>query len=277
MYLKHMNSDPGVQNFNPLLDPPPADVKLRSAPLALVVTQLRFASIGKIEDRAYIASFQELVRKDYPLLGEDKISFTVNLGMPVAPTPSNTRTRWHMTSIDGAWRLILTQDFIALETSKYHTRQDFLGRWGRILKAFRDCFQDVTGLRFGLRYLNRVSDPGLLARLPELVRKEALGIASILPHPPASITETHYSVPEGMMLARWGFLHPGATHDASISPVALPSWVLDYDLYEDREQTGNVVDLESIGAKAEAFSLRGYAFFRWMVTDEFLSAHGAER
>jgi len=210
-----MQVEQKVQDFNPLHDAPPSEVKLERAPLALVVTQLRFASIPKIEEQAHIASFQERMRKEYPLLSEDKVSFALNLP---SQGVGHTRTLWRMNSFDNGWRLILCQDFIALETDRYQDREDFLGRWERIVAAFTASFDAVVGLRYGLRYLNRVTDPALLERLPELVRTEALGVTALLPRPTVALTEMQIPVAEGQMLARWGLLPAAATHDPSIVP-----------------------------------------------------------
>jgi uncharacterized protein (TIGR04255 family) len=271
-----MNHDLIVRNGNPLVDPPPSDVKLERAPLSLVVTQFRFAPITKMEDQAYIASFQEQVRGEYPLLVPERMTLSMTLGAPSASTSVNTRTIWRMNSLDDRWRLILCQDFVALETTAYQSRADFLERWGRILSAFSSSFRDVTGLRFGLRYVNRISDPGLLSRIPELIRKEALGISALLPPAGVALSEAVYAVPEGSMLARWGFLPPGTTHDMGIQPAPMASWILDYDLFVDSNQSGRPIAPEEIAQKAHEFCLRGYSFFRWMTTEDFLIAHGGK-
>lgn len=268
-----MNPDSVVQNINPLVDPPPAEVKLVRAPLSLVVTQFRFAPIMKIEDQSYIASFQEQVRGEYPLLAREQLNLNVALGDGSQPV-SNTRTIWRMTSIDGAWRLILSQEFVALETTDYLSRADFLDRWKRILGAFAANIHGVAGLRYGLRYVNRIEGSDLVARIPELVRKEALGVASLLPPAGVSLTESVFKVAEGTMLARWGFLPANTTHDMAITATPHPSWVLDYDLFVEGLQSGAPLGTDDVLRKAEEFCHRGYAFFRWMTTPAFLDAFG---
>lgn len=268
-----MNSDLGIQNYNPLVDPPPAEVKLVRAPLFLVVTQFRFAPIIKIEDPSYIASFQEQVRGEYPMLAREQLNLNLPLG-DGAPSMNNIRTTWRMTSIDGAWRLILSQDFVALETIAYLSRADFLERWKRILGAFAENIHGVAGLRYGLRYVNRIEGSDLVGRIPELVRKEALGVASLLPPAGVSLTESVFKVAEGAMLARWGFLPANTTHDMAIAATPNPSWVLDYDLFVDGIQSGVPLGIDDVLRKANEFCHRGYAFFRWMTTPSFLDAFG---
>jgi len=50
--------------------------------------------------------------------------------------------------------------------------------------------------------------------------------------------------------------------------------VLDCDLFVDA--AGTPIDLGSLQSLASSFSRRSYAFFRWMVTEAFLKAHGAQ-
>ncbi len=268
-----MNSDLVVQNINPLVDPPPPEVTLTRAPLSLVVTQFRFAPIIKIEEQSYIASFQEQVRGEYPLFAREQINLTLAIGDVPQPV-NNIRTIWRMTSIDGTWRLILSQEFVALETTAYLSRADFLERWRRILGAFAANFHGVAGLRYGLRYVNRIEGRDLVARIPELVRKEALGVVSLLPPAGLSLTETVFKVAEGSMLARWGFLPANTTHDMAIAATSNPSWVLDYDLFVDGIQSGATLGIDDVLRKADEFCHRGYAFFRWMTTPAFLDAFG---
>jgi uncharacterized protein (TIGR04255 family) len=62
--------------------------------------------------------------------------------------------------------------------------------------------------------------------------------------------------------------------DPSIPPVPADSWVLDLDAYnEDAEP----FDAKQIAQSALRLAGRGYAFFRWSVTPEFLEKFGAAK
>lgn len=52
---------------NPLIDPPPPEVPLKSAPLIRVIAQVRFPPILSIEKQEFVASFQEAIRDKYPI------------------------------------------------------------------------------------------------------------------------------------------------------------------------------------------------------------------
>lgn len=264
-----MNSDLGIQIFNPLFDPPPADLMLGNAPLALVITQVRFAPVAKMDDETYIADFQDRIRKHYPMFSYERVAFSpVFLQAMNAGEPAPSQVFWRMFSVDGTWRVILTRDFLALETTAYSNRADFLERWTAILEAFNTSFRDITGTRFGLRYLNRINGEEL-TRLDQLVRPEALAITSLLGTPDVALSEARYSVPEGRIHARWGHLPANATHDPSIMPVSEPTWIMDTDLSIEQIP----LDLSKIGDLAGRFSARGYGFFHWMMTNKFRSEH----
>ena len=126
-------------------------------------------------------------------------------------------------------------------------------------------------MRFGLRYLNRIHGDEL-SRLNQLVRPEALGLIAALGQPDVAITEVRYPVPEGHIHARWGFIPANGTHDPSIMPSSVPSWILDTDLSIEQVP----LDLSQIGELAKRFSARGYSFFHWMMTDAFRAEHSLE-
>ncbi len=267
-----MNSDLDVQNSNPLVDPPPQSVQLKGAPLPIVLTQLRFFPVANMESQGYIAGFQEAVRKDYPRFSSEKLEVSFQIPFGSSSSIPTARTFWRMASFDSKWILTLTQDFLTLETTDYKHRDDFVARWGAIVAAFNSSFSNITVTRLGLRYVNRVDDPTLIARLPEIVKPQALGVAALLPGPDVSMSEALYAVPEGKMRVRWGILPANAIHDPSIQPSPNPSWILDYDIFQ--EPTELPLDLSTIQEVTARFSERGYAMFRWMVKDSFLKSFG---
>lgn len=258
--------------YNPLRDEPFSDLRLVNAPLVFVITQVRFAPVAKMDDQAYIADFQDRIRKHYPLFTSEQVSLPPLFQQAMAPGSSiPSQMFWRLHSLDGAWRVILTRDFLALETSAYSTRDDFLARWTTVLDAFNASFRDITGIRFGLRYLNRIQGEEL-SRLDQLVRPEALGLIAVLGQPDVAVTEVRYPVPEGQIHARWGFIPANASHDPSIMPSPEPSWILDMDLSIEQVP----LDLSRIGELAKRFSARGYSFFHWMMTDTFRAEHSQE-
>jgi hypothetical protein len=55
-----------VIDVNPLVATPPPEVPLINAPLVRVIAQVRFPPILSIEQQAFVGSFQEAIRAEYP-------------------------------------------------------------------------------------------------------------------------------------------------------------------------------------------------------------------
>ena len=77
--------------------------------------------------------------------------------------------------IDGAWRVSLTPEFVALETLAYTSRGDFIGRMRTVLEAVDKHVEPAVVQRLGLRYIDRVTGEAL-GEIAALVRPEMLGI-----------------------------------------------------------------------------------------------------
>ncbi len=65
--------------------------------------------------------------------------------------------------------------FMALETSAYQSRRDFLARLERFLKAVNDSFPLRFSERFGIRYIDRIVDADVAA-IQQLIRPEMAGL-----------------------------------------------------------------------------------------------------
>ena len=57
---------------NPLEAPTPEEVPLNDAPLVRVIAQLRFPEILSVEQREFVAPFQEATRSRYPVLRQEQ-------------------------------------------------------------------------------------------------------------------------------------------------------------------------------------------------------------
>lgn len=260
--------------FDPLAAAPPAEVPLKNAPLVRVIAQLRFPTIAAIEQRSFLAAFQEAIRAEYPVLRPEMTKGVLLGPQGVAAMPE--QTTWRFADVDGAWRVSLAPDFMALETTAYRSRRDFLERLKEAVEALDEHIQPKVIDRLGVRYIDRITGESA-KEIARLVRPEIGGLATtaLAPHVQHAISEVLLSVGEqSAMVARWGRLPPNATVDpAAMEPVAAPSWILDIDMFS-RESTR--FDPEQIMEKAAAFAERSYAFFRWAVTDEFLRRYGGE-
>lgn len=251
----------------------PARILLDPDPLVRVVAQVRFAPVLSIREPSFIAPFQEAIRGDYPLARREQQQ-QVALGAQGALTMDESVV-WRFSDAYSNWQVTLSDSFVSLDCNDYTNRPDFMARLSHALAAVGEHVRPVLTHRVGVRYTDRLSDPVKLERLPEFIRPEMLGLGSAGFSGGQAATEmTHaeFSVGRVSLLGRWGHLPPDTTHDPSIDPVGGPSWVLDLDAYT-AETTP--FDAASCAIDAEQHASIVYGFFRWAVSDEFLTAHGA--
>jgi uncharacterized protein (TIGR04255 family) len=258
---------------DPLIDPPPREVPLPEAPLVRVLAQVRFPLVVSIEQREFIGPFQEALRSSYPVLRQEQ-TLGVVLG-PAVLSQMPAQTAWRFNDADGRWRVSLTPEFVALETTAYKSRSDFLDRFRVVLAALEKHIEPKVIDRLGLRYIDRVVGP-LIKDIHRLVRPEVLGIATTpaFKHVRHALAENLFEANGALVLARWGTLPPEATVDpAAIEPTSEVSWILDLDMFSASSKPFNV---DEIVSDATRFAERLYTFFRWAVTDDFLRQFGGK-
>jgi uncharacterized protein (TIGR04255 family) len=257
--------------------PPVPEVPLPRSPLAFVVAQARFERVASIGSEDFIAGFQEAIRGVYPVMSREQ-----QAGILVGPdgqiTTAESGHLWRFDERPEGWQVTLAPDFVALATSRYTRRRDFLDRLTAVLTAAQKELHVRFCERIGVRYVDRVTDTALLARLAELLRPEVLGTAATPTGDGAELvhafSDTTYHLADGLDLhGRWGLLPEMATFDPAVAPVQSRSWVLDLDAFTREPMPFEPV---AIGAKAEAACERIYRFFRWAVDDAFLVAHGGQ-
>lgn len=258
---------------SPFAGDPPDEIALKRAPLVRVLGQVTFPLIAKLALQDEIASFQDRIRDRYPLLTPEQMHHIEIV--PGAEPRVRAEVIWRFASADKAWRVSLSTSFIALETSAYTSRQEFVERLTEVARALEATVDPKLVLRVGVRYINRI-DGEALERLPELIKSEVLGVLKT-PFKDAAqhlITESMLRTEEGQLLARWGSLPAGATIDPqALDAIPAPSWILDLDLFA-MEQVPFQAD--AIGAQIQAFARRHYSVFRFVVTPAFLAYYGAD-
>jgi uncharacterized protein (TIGR04255 family) len=248
----------------------PKEIPLPEAPLARVLVQVRFPEVLAIEQRGFVAPFQEAIRAVYPVLREEQAQEVV-----AGPTGVQSRTSlaWRFGDAESRWRASLTAGFLTLETTKYSSRTDFLGRLEFLLEALAKHIEPRQADRVGVRYIDRIV--GIKAEeMAKLVRAEVRGIAGspVVRHAQHGLTETLFGLDADRVLARWAHLPAGATIDPSaIEAVTEPSWILDLDMFTTKPEPFVV---SALLTRAQRYAERLYAFFRWAVTDDFLRRYG---
>jgi uncharacterized protein (TIGR04255 family) len=262
------------RSLNPLVAPVPEEVPLKAAPLVRVVAQVRFPLVASIEQRDFIAPFQETVRHEYPALRPEK-SFGLALGANGLVETQAPTTIWRFEDISGDWRASLAPSFVALETTRYSSRADFLDRFERLLRATKDHVDPQVVDRLGIRYIDRVE----WSRPEDFRRLVSADVAGPLLWPVGdmvkqAVTQSIFVLPDGTgeLMVRWGLVPANSTIDPSaVEPSSSPSWLLDLDAYANRVQP---FDVDALLGQTRLFAERVYTFFRWMVTDEFLRQFG---
>jgi uncharacterized protein (TIGR04255 family) len=258
---------------DPLIAPLPAEVPLKDAPLVRVLAQLRFPEILSVEQRDFVAPFQEAIRSTYPVLRQEQTQGLLLGSGGVAP--AKPQLAWRFGDTEGHWRLSLTPDFLALETTKYVSRSDFFDRLKAVAQALDDHIEPAQVDRLGVRYIDRITGAAV-DDIAKLVRPEVRGIGGTIAamHATHALSESMFEVEDARVLARWGFLPPGATVDPSAIEAATEKcWLLDLDMFSAAPMP---FDVERVVEQAQRYAERIYTVFRWAVTDEFLLRYGGK-
>jgi uncharacterized protein (TIGR04255 family) len=221
----------------------------------------------------FIAPFQEGLRPSYPTMVEQR-GVQFSLGAEGVAQSVGDR-QWRLSSENDEWVVVLGPSFVSLETTAYDSRSDFVDRIGRIADALRSVVGDVIVDRLGVRYTDRLIGERATTLLPELVRREVLGLVGMLEGAEvrAAVTQAEFELAdESTMTTRWGLLPPGNTLTPDVPAVDEPSWVLDIDSATTEIRLSEEVVREA----AEQLCIHAYDFFRWAVTDDFIRVHGGD-
>ncbi len=256
---------------------PVDEVPLSNSPLIAVIAQVRFPPIASIAREDFIGPFQERIREAYPVLRQEReVSLLltpqgVQSGGDAAPV-----WRFLDRGQQPEWKVSLATSFVALDTSRYSSRSDFLTRLRTVLHALAETVGPSVCDRLGVRYVDRVvlDDPDV--DLTSLVKPEVLGVATVvsgahteLVH---SIADTEFRLSDATLHGRWGWLPASAQLDPFHGDVVdSPSWILDLDMYDTNPGS---LDIEELTSRAATFAERIYRFFRWAVRPDLLRRYG---
>jgi uncharacterized protein (TIGR04255 family) len=214
------------------------------------------------------------VRDQYPILRQTQaLGFVVALGAAV--TPQAVTAVWNFTSRDRAWTVSISDESASLQTTQYTSRDDFFRRLEHVVRAVNEVGDTPIVDRLGVRYTNQLVGDALPI-VGSLIRPELQAGLVIPPGSDAelqlTLTDALFSIgsPSGPnMRVRSGLLPPNAAVDPGTPPRDETNWLLDFDCYIE-----NVTDLDSLGDLSRDLATRIYRFFRWAVTDRFLSFYG---
>jgi uncharacterized protein (TIGR04255 family) len=262
-----------VQLPPPFSGASPEEVPLKRAPLVRVIAQIRFPTITAISDPATVAPFQERIRPIYPI-GEKQVIHRLALNAETAQAiKTEPEDIWRFQDTEKQWRVSLAPAFLALETTRYSSRKDFLSRMGVLVAALEQTINPRVTQRIGLRYIDRIEGDAV-ARVHELIKPDFLGsqrlFGTAIRH---MLTDTQLNTEEGATItARWGSLPANATTDPNVlEPAADSTWVIDLDMFTDAE---GEFTAKWLVQQLELYAKRIYAVLRFMVTPAFLDHYG---
>lgn len=147
-----------------------------------VICQIRFPTILSVSANEP-AEFQETVRAEFPryLVRQDQPALKVNQANTANPAIEQQKpiTNYNFISEDGAWRVNLTNHFIALTCQNYTGWEEFARKIDLPLAQFIRIYKPSFFERVGLRYMNAFSRTALeLEGTPwrDLIAPSFLGI-----------------------------------------------------------------------------------------------------
>jgi uncharacterized protein (TIGR04255 family) len=235
-------------------------------PLEEVICQLRFPPILRVEES--VATFQEVVRKEYPLFKE-KGSEQVNIPEQIAHLVRIGNPSFEFTSDDGMWTLVLTRDFIALTARQYRHWEEFRNHLDSPLNVFIEQFSPSFYTRVGLRYRDVIkrSDLGLReVEWAQLLGTHITGELS-LPDIAGSVKHLAHETIIGLedqvsqVQIRHG-LARAKEHDEQV-------YVIDSDFFStEKTETKDAIE------RLDSFNRQAGRLFRWCITDRLHEAMG---
>ena len=204
------------QSLDPLIDPVPDEVPLPRAPLARVIAQVRFPPVMSIERPEFVGPFQEAIRSSYPVLRPEREVGAVVGAQGLTEMQSGSIWRFH--DSPGNWRASLSTNFLALETTEYTSRDDFLARLTSLLQALEAHIGLGLVDRLGVRYIDRIAWEAAAAS--NMVRSEIMGVlaAPFADKSVQAVTETVFRLGQTTRFSRRAGMIPA---HRTIDPAAL--------------------------------------------------------
>ena len=218
--------------------------RLPQAPLVQVIAQIRFGEISAIDQHV------EALRRSFKALGLplyvpgtlQRIAILAGGEPEVSATP-----RWDFFDLHRHHGLVLTRDFLLLQTSEYSGFRDFSVRLHGAITALAQAIGDEAVTRVGLRYVDLVRAPGPDTDVREMVVPglrgyPVEGLVATRGQAPTSRHETVVPTAAGVLAVRsqhravGGFLPPDLGGDGleynipALGPEE-PVIVLDFDHY----------------------------------------------
>ena len=256
------------------LNPPVTPVnRFPRSPLALVVCQIQCEDLPAMAtSQVMLAIHQSLGgrRGPYPIAEQVNLNrLNIHISGPVPQPPATTVTKgWRLRSEDRRWAITLLPDHVALETTNYTTwEEDFRTRISALLDALTSQGRPTIEQRLGLRYINRIADPGVATptQLREYIAPELLGMVlhqSLGEMVKGAQQQIELEAGEGIQVVmRHGFSRD-EDRDGALA------YLLDFDIFRQGIQAFDVADIRSSLDRFHGLALR---LFQQSLTEKMLA------
>jgi uncharacterized protein (TIGR04255 family) len=221
----------------------------------------------KVEQRDRVAAFGEAIRATYPILGQEQTHGRLEASDGLATT--QPQTVWWFEDDERRWRVSLTPEFLALDTTAYTSRSDFISRLRDVVLALEQHVGPKHVERLRVRYFDQIVGD-TRHEIEKLVRPEVRGIAGTAAsvHALHTLTESMFALEGAYLVTRWGQISAEADVDAAaIELTSQTSWVFDLDMCSAEAFPFSV---DRVVADARRFAEHIYTVWRWAITDAYL-------
>ena len=238
-------------------------------PLESVICQLRFPAILKISSEPPVA-FQDALRKHYPLFREVP-SLDMAAGVPrelsalmgkLLPAPATKA--YELSSEDGIWQIVLTQESLALTCKKYHRWEQFEAALETARSLLLSIYEPPFFTRIGLRYRDVISRYGLgLRDVPwdQLLTSELAG--ELHSRIAESVEQTWHQL---VLRLQTDAAKVTLQHGLGIKDGG-ECYIIDCDFYTV-ERTG----VQDAGRILDYFNRQAGRFFKWCIAERLHAA-----
>jgi len=263
-----MTDLPGVPHSPPF--------KLTHDPLAQVICQIRFSPILRLRQREAVIPFHENLGSEYPRYSEQKaVSLLIT---PSGTTQQDNPDLLHrFQDRDARYTIILAPDFVALETRKFDTIDQFATRVARAATAVATIYSPAEATRFGLRFINELRLPlrGLEEEMVRAIAPDVLGIVGMADL--AQVVQSAQQVIElrgsgHRIVTRHGLFRTGGTtvdRAAEDSPPlgeAKPFYLLDFDVFTDEPRPFSPDGIDDL---LRSFNDQARSLFSYAVNEDY--------
>lgn len=131
-------------------------------PLELVVAELRFNTILRIEESKGVPEFQDLVRDEYPLFDE-RLSRDLRFKPGTNELQVRDSKQFIFSTDDRTMSISLSVQSLAVESKRYLHHGEFLKGVEKAINALSKVYSPIKPIRLGLRYVNKVGTADLAA------------------------------------------------------------------------------------------------------------------